>query len=54
MEMLVHISWQVSLKVQFRDINGAFAVFKITGTQEFSPCYAGIGTCHTARELELQ
>lgn len=34
-EMLVHISWQFLLKVQFRDINGAIAVVKIISTQEF-------------------
>lgn len=58
-EMLVHISWHVFLKVQLRDINGAFAVVKISSVQEVSPykcshCCVGIGTCHTARKLELQ
>jgi len=37
-EMLVHISWQVFLKVQFRDINGAFEIVKIVSIQEVSPC----------------
>lgn len=43
-----NVSWQVFLKVQFRDINGAFAVVKIISVQEGSPCkcphcYVGIG-----------
>lgn len=37
-EMLVQISWHVFPKVQFRDVNGAFAVVEIISVQEVSPC----------------
>lgn len=36
-EMPVHISWRVFLKVQYKVINRAVAAAKIISTQEFLP-----------------